>query len=140
MPGPPIQKIDLKKYKRLAKRSKKQLQTEIYGILREIVMKRDGAKCLRCGKTDRLQLSHIYPRGKYKLMALEPLNLKMLCVGCHLFWWHKSPIEAWEWLRDVMPKERLDWLKVMSQSYGKLPDLNLLKIALTEDLKNLSTR
>lgn len=132
--GAPIQKINLKKYRQVAKRNKKQLETEIYGILRQIVMKRDGAKCLRCGKTDRLHLSHIYPRGKYKTMALEPLNLKMLCVGCHLYWWHKNPMEAWEWLNEVMSKERIQKLKVMSQSYGKIPDLQLLKIALQKEL------
>jgi len=137
MPGKPIKKINLKTYKRLAKRSKKQLQAEVYGLLRELVKERDGAKCLRCGKIDRLQLSHIYPRGRYKTMAYDPLNLKMLCVGCHLFWWHKHPKEAWEWLHTVMPQERLDNLKRMSQTHGKQPNLELMKIWVQKEIERL---
>jgi hypothetical protein len=25
-------------------------------------------------------------------------------VGCHLYWWHKEPVEAAEWLRTAFPE------------------------------------
>lgn len=52
-------------------------------------------------------------------MEHDEWNVKLLCSGCHIFWWHKSPIEAWEWLRETLPKERLGYLKQRANSIDK---------------------
>jgi hypothetical protein len=55
-------------------------------------------------------------------MQYELDNLKTLCVGCHIYWWHKNPIEATEWFKATFP-ERYKKLKAMSQNTN-LPPLN----------------
>jgi len=90
----------------------------INGLLRKILVARDGERCLKCGSTERLQMSHIYPKGKHRRMEFESDNLKFLCYPCHFFFWHKSPIEAWDWIRLKMPQDRLQRLKLMSLASG----------------------
>lgn len=113
---------------------------KLYALLHEIVRLRDGAKCLKCGRTDKLQLSHIYPKGRYKLMEYLLGNVKLLCLSCHLFWWHKNPIEAHEWLSGVVSKERLAYLKLCSNTYLGKFDPKLAIIELTQELKQFSKR
>lgn len=110
---------------------------KLYELLQKLVRVRDGERCLKCGKTERLQLSHIYPKGRYKLMEFLSKNVKILCVGCHLYWWHKNPIEAHEWLQEKLPKERLAWLKTASNTYLGKFDPKLAIIELESELKKL---
>ena len=93
-------------------------KTKLNKLVREYVMLRDRC-CLRCGKTDRLHASHIYPRGKYPKMSFDVDNVKALCVGCHLYWWHKHPIEAKEWAEKTLGEERLSKLKKQSNTINK---------------------
>lgn len=73
-------------------------------------------------------------------MEFEPENVKALCFSCHLVWWHKNPIEAGEWLKTVLPKERIDRLKMMSNTYmGKL-DFRLHKLFLEKEIKRYENR
>jgi len=71
-------------------------------LLHQLVVVRDK-KCLKCGANKILHASHIYPKGTYRHMEFEPDNLKALCFRCHLYWWHKNPIEAGEWFRKTYP-------------------------------------
>jgi len=106
-------------------------------ILRQILILRDGEFCLKCGKTERLSASHIYPKGRYRSMEYEPDNLKLLCYYCHIHWWHKNPIEAKEWLANTISKKRLKRLHTMSLTQGWKFDYNLQKIFLESELKKL---
>jgi 5-methylcytosine-specific restriction endonuclease McrA len=85
-------------------------RTKLSKLVREYVILRDKV-CLRCGSPERLQASHIYPKGRYRKMEFNVDNLKALCVGCHLYWWHKNPIEAKEWAEKTLGKVRLNRLK-----------------------------
>lgn len=113
---------------------------KLYGLLQKIVRLRDGDMCLRCSRTDTLQLSHIYPKGRYKLMEFIPSNCKMLCVACHLFFWHRDPIQAHEWLQTVLRPERLTKLKRMSQTYLGPFDPKLAIIELEQELQKYESR
>ena len=108
-------------------------------LLREYVSLRDGESCLRCKKTERLQISHVYPRGRYKRMTFEPDNIKLLCYACHLTWWHKAPVEAHEWLQTVLTPQRLNRLKLMSNdnSPNRL-DYKLHKLWLEKTISRLA--
>lgn len=86
---------------------------------------KDGERCLKCGQTNGLSPSHIYPQGRYRNMAWEIDNVKPLCWGCHM-WWHLNPVESAAWLKTVLPKKRLDKLKKMSQQ--TLPKPNLIEV------------
>lgn len=109
-------------------------------LLHKLIRLRDGAYCLRCGKTERLQLSHIYPKGKHRKLEFEPNNLKILCSGCHLYWWHKNPIDAHEWLKTAIPKDRYDRLRLMANTvhYQKL-DYKLIKLFIEKEIDRLSS-
>lgn len=58
-------------------------------------------------------------------MAWEMDNIKSLCWGCHAYWWHLNPIEAYEWFKKKYPS-RYKKLKKMSQQ--TLPKPDLLKV------------
>lgn len=88
-------------------------------LLAQAMKARDGYKCIRCSKTTVLQTSHIYPVGREKKMEFILDNVKTLCNGCHIFWWHKHPTAAAEWIKTALPKARLDKLKKISQSTKK---------------------
>ena|SRR5690606_32584214 len=58
------------------------LESEYWGIVRSMVMKRDGYKCIICKSTKRLQVHHDTYRNHFK----EHRNLKdlmVLCRDCH---------------------------------------------------------
>jgi len=90
---------------------------ELNGLLHELLALRDQV-CLKCGTMQRLQMSHIYPKGRYRKLEFDPDNVKYLCWNCHFNFWHKEPILASEWLNTVIPKARLDRLRLRSQTSG----------------------
>jgi len=93
-------------------------KTKLNKLVREYVVLRDKV-CLRCGKSDRLHASHIYPKGKFRKMQFNVDNVKALCLGCHLYWWHKHPIEAKEWAEKTLGKVRLNRLKKEANTINK---------------------
>lgn len=96
----------------------KQQKSKLNKLVREYVILRDKM-CLRCGKTNNLHASHIYPKGKYRKMQFDVNNVKALCLGCHLYWWHKSPIEAKDWAEKTLGKRRLNKLKKEANTINK---------------------
>ena len=77
---------------------------------------RDNNTCQKCGgQGDRLNTSHIYPKGAYPSMQFLPENSKLLCFRCHLFFWHRDPIEAQKWIREYLGLEKYDKLRERSQ-------------------------
>ena len=113
----------------------KSQKNKLHQLVREIVMLRDKV-CLKCGKPDRLHASHIYPRGKYPKMQFEVENVKALCVGCHLYWWHKHPLEAKEWAEKTLGKKRLNKLKKQANTINKkLWDFKEIKQQLEKELQ-----
>ena len=97
---------------------KKAERNKLHKLVREYVMLRDKV-CLKCGKSGNLHASHIYPRGKYPKMQFKVENVKALCLGCHLYWWHKHPIDAAKWLNNTLDKARLKRLKILSNTINK---------------------
>ena len=113
-------------------------KTKLNKLVREYVVLRDKV-CLRCGKPDRLHASHIYPKGKYRKMQFEVENVKALCIGCHLYWWHKHPIEAKEWAEKALGRARLNRLKKQANTINKNKlDFKELEIELKNKIGELS--
>ena len=54
-------------------------------------------------------------------MQFDVENVKALCVGCHLYWWHKHPIEAKEWAVKALGRARLNKLKKQANTINKTP-------------------
>ena len=55
--------------------------TKADALFSKWIRERDG-KCIRCGKTEYLQNSHFWPRGRSGT-RYDPLNCDTLCYGCH---------------------------------------------------------
>ncbi len=70
-------------------------------LIGEIIRAR-GA-CERCGKTSSLQDAHIIGRAKSLAIRWDEENHLCLCVRCHLYWWHKQPLEAAQWFEEKWP-------------------------------------
>ena len=119
-------------------RPKPKERKELNALLRKLVIKRDKEECLRCGNTDKLHMSHIYPKGTYRRMEYDPDNLKLLCFRCHFYFWHRNPIEAKEWLDTVLTPERSQRLKNIAISRDKWSfDYNLLKLFIEAEIKKI---
>src|SRR5437868_924338 len=73
-------------------------------LVREKVFQRDERRCVRCGNSAVICASHVYPKGKYPRLRWLEINLLTMCLHCHLFWWHKAPVEAGEWFLKTYPE------------------------------------
>lgn len=119
----------------LLKPKKKQslikLKTKADTLFSKWVRNRDK-KCLRCGKTSSLQCAHIITRSNLRL-RYDLQNVLTLCAGCHMFWWHRSPLEAITWFQETYPKQYEYLLKAKNEIekpdyeevirfYSKLPE------------------
>lgn len=105
-------------------------------LLHQACVLRDGERCLKCGRRDRLSASHIYPKGRYQKMRFDLDNVKSLCFQCHMAFWHKDIEEAHEWLHQTLDKKRLDRLKLRSLVNDTKPlDYNAIKLYLTNEIK-----
>jgi hypothetical protein len=74
--------------------------------------------CQRCGKTGRLECSHIFSR-RHQGTRYDPGNAKALCFTCHRYW-HENPIEAVEWLKGIIGQARYDRLRLKANKPTKL--------------------
>jgi len=84
-------------------------------IAKRLAKERDNYTCQKCGKKpDKIDGSHVYPEGTYHGMSAEVDNIKALCSFCHLYWWHKNPLEARDWFEMKFP-DRYNRLKQMSR-------------------------
>ena len=94
--------------------------------------------CEWCRKTAWLQAAHIEPKGRFPALRFEPENAVALCVGCHLFRWHRSPREAEEWIRHHLDSRygagTRDRLALRATTTSK-PDYVALKIRLEAMLR-----
>ena len=105
-------------------------------LLHEACVLRDEGKCRKCGKSNTLCASHIYPKGKYKRMRYLLDNVISLCYYCHIHWWHKNPIEAKEWADENIDTVIMCKLKLATQTIDKKPiDYKMLRVGLENEIK-----
>lgn len=76
---------------------KKKLRKENLLIAKKCVYNRDKNTCQHCNKlcsgSDR-HASHVIPVSRDGRLAMDPMNMKVLCYHCHINRRHKHPIEA----------------------------------------------
>lgn len=99
-------------------------------LWKEVVKKRAGFKCEKCGNTRYLQAHHIIPRTNYAL-RYDLKNGVALCRRCHLFWSHKDSVGFVRW---ISKKRDMDYLE--SRRYGQSKnDYQLIEIYLKQEGK-----
>lgn len=89
------------------KTERQKLIKKLDDIVREIIKDRDRGICQKCGNAGN-HVSHVYSR-KNLTLRWDLNNLKLLCTRCHLYWWHKEPIDASMWFQNEFPY-RADYL------------------------------
>lgn len=71
---------------KLVQKNKKDKDKLRFSGNRQLVLKRDGRKCVICGIADRIQVHHMDETGRGKPIEKHnnnPSNLVCLCVSCH---------------------------------------------------------
>jgi len=99
---------------------KKKLKKQCLLLAKQIVYKRDKNICQHCKELvswSNRHASHVIPVSRWWRLALEPLNMKVLCYHCHLNWRHKHPIESGERYTTTFPER---W-KRLKQKYIDTP-------------------
>ncbi len=59
------------------------IRTPQWKAVRQIVKRRDGFRCVKCGAVGDLEVDHIKPVRTHPALAFDPQNLQTLCVSCH---------------------------------------------------------
>lgn len=114
---------------------KKGRKRSMDNIVSVFVRQRDG-KCLHCGSTNNLQCSHTIPRT-YLLVRYDLDNCITLCYRCHMFWWHKHPIEAGRWFEKTFPGV-YDSLLIKAHSNRKIDwEAEWIRLKELQDIKRL---
>jgi len=111
-----VQKVKKKKKPTSNKKIKKQCML----LAKQIVYKRDKDICQHCKvpvSWSNRHASHVIPVSMDWRLALDPLNMKVLCYHCHLNWRHKHPIEAGERFTKTFPKR---W-EILKERYADWP-------------------
>jgi len=91
-------------------------------LFSKLVKERSGWVCERCDKGYEpykamgLDCSHRQSRKHYST-RFDPENADSLCMNCHKYWWHQSPLEAWSWIEKDrgLGREFIDSLRAKSR-------------------------
>lgn len=108
-------------------------------LVREIVLKRDGERCRKCGAGARggrgfaLQAAHVYGKGAYPSLRFKLENVLTLCQPCH-YWWHAqgfgreacdAPNVVRAWCVVAIGEKAMHALDLMAQTAGRGQKLDL---------------
>lgn len=103
--------------------AKSRLIKECDAIVRALALERDGRcvvpECLH--PMEHLQVSHIYPKGKYPLLRFDLDNVEIRCAGHHMFMKgspHGDPAGFAAWLFRL-PRKRMAHLQHEAGKIGK---------------------
>lgn len=110
----------MKKRKPYKKKTELQkLKLKLEDLCKQIIRLRDKDTCQKCGKyVNPGDVSHVVPKSRSSYLRYDLLNLKLLCRACHLYWWHKDILGAFEWFENKFP-ERYNYLKAHENDYKK---------------------
>jgi 5-methylcytosine-specific restriction protein A len=81
-----------------------------WDVVRFEAKRRDGFKCVECGKRGRLEVHHVLPVRTHPQLAFDMSNVKTLCVPCHA---RHTRIEN-GWQEFVNPK-RAAWRALLDE-------------------------
>ncbi len=116
------------------KNPQQKLKIELDKLTRQLAIKLANGRCEHCHSERVLQANHIIPRTVLGL-RWDVTNIVILCRKCHLYWWHKDIIGAYEWIKNIRD---LNWLKrrraIIENRKGN-PDLKMIKIYLEQQLR-----
>ena len=101
------------KKKKLRKKSPTFYRKRCVKWAKDEAKERDGWRCQKCGKKVEgmnAHGSHIYNEGTYRSMSADTDNILTFCYHCHIYWWHRSPLDASAWFNAKYPELRITLL------------------------------
>ena len=116
------------------------LKKDCDALVKRIVSIRDNDICQKCQKRvygSNRQRSHVIPVSAGNKLAFDPINLKILCMHCHLCWWHKNPLEAQNWFKEKFPERHEYLMSNRGIQQMRLQDWIDLKTKLENSLEEL---
>jgi len=124
-----------KRIKRSNERGK--LIKKVDALFRQVILKERLKRCEWCGRTFRLQISHILPKGAYPRLRYFKPNVLLLCFPCHPERWHKNPLEAARFIEETKGADYRDKLLAYDKILPKLTmfQLNLYKVGFEQELR-----
>lgn len=78
-----LNELDLPRGKKKRKKREIFLRTIEWLEVRQIVLGYYGRKCQKCGSINKIQVDHVKPRSIYPELALDIMNLQILCWPCN---------------------------------------------------------
>jgi len=120
--------------------SRHDMTVELDGLVRSLVLARDKHACVKCGAGGPnvvLQASHILSKGPASRIRFDTHNVLTMCLRCHIYWWHKEPTAAYEWLEQKYPG-RLAELRIMAATAPRV-DMPMLLLCLRQEVLRLES-
>jgi 5-methylcytosine-specific restriction enzyme A len=84
------------------------IRTKRWKALRTEALRRDGYKCVQCGRAGRLEVDHVLPVRTHPELSWDLTNLQTLCPSCHT---RKTRLECGH--KPLSP-QRLRWRRLVS--------------------------
>lgn len=125
-------------FKRIRKVSSRQrVIKRCDALLRQVLLKTRKNKCEWCGEERTLHLAHILPKGTFPLLRFHRDNILLLCFFCHMIKWHRNPLEAAAFLKELKGENYEIHLKSINKGASKLNlwHLSIMEAGLKEELK-----
>lgn len=107
---------------------------ELDALCRRVVFARDGGKCRRCG-APAIDWSHVVTRATHAT-RWDLDGSFASCKGCHVFWWHKHPLEAVAWWEEQIGSRAYNALKYRAARPSKVNTI-AVRAYLIEEAKKL---
>ena len=108
-------------------------------LFRQVILLKRKNVCEWCSKRKNLQVAHILPKGRYPRIRYHEWNVLLLCFYCHIIKWHRSPLEAVEFMKKLRGGKYENDLKILNQTAARMTtfQLELVIVALRQELKKL---
>jgi 5-methylcytosine-specific restriction endonuclease McrA len=94
-----------RKYRKKGEREK--LTIKLDELVKQILRLREDSICEKCDKYVEgpdAHTSHVVAKDNgASHRRFDLMNVSLLCKRCHLYWWHKSPLDASDWYKDKFP-------------------------------------
>ena len=92
-------------------------------IAKRLAKQRDEYTCQKCGQKvegSNAHGSHVVPVSAGQTLRWDLENIDCMCMHCHIYWWHKNPLESSAWFREKFT-ERYEYLESMRHLIIKFP-------------------
>ncbi len=115
----------LKRSRLKVKTTKSLLLKDCTKLFNKIILKERINKCEWCGRTKRLNIGHILPKGQYPRLRYFKQNVILFCFPCHPPRWHNNPLEAAKFMLETRGENYREKLLVYDKILPRLTNIQI---------------